>query len=248
MASADARPSEARGPLELQSLPVEMLTKVYGYLDIKHALRLARTSKLLREVYESNSIYILGPILMREFSPLDGLLRLTDVARDGLEVPHSPWFTRRICFAGRPISDADTSAAVPGIQIRQKHMPEIMKLVRAVSRWESAFPRLRFAELVEERRTLRPHERERLRRALYSLWRYANSYHQHRDDYYVPHSWVRGHGQAEAGLSSLRSLSTLELYELQDLWKTIRAAVTTQLCPSVSVLRMSEVRSTTPCF
>lgn len=242
MAALDARPTSRLEPPELQSLPVEILIKVYGYLDIKHALRLARTSKLLCDIYESNSIYILEPILMREFSPLDGLLRLTDVARDYFEVPHAVWFKRRICFAGRLIADDDTSAAIPEIQIKQEHMSEVMKVVKAVSRWESAFPRLRFAELVEERRTLRPHEKERLRRALYSLWRYANSYHHHHHyDSGVSHSWLTSHDQAEVRADSLRSLSTMELYELQDLWKTVRAAVTTQLCPSVSVLRRIEV-------
>jgi hypothetical protein len=122
-------------------------------------------------------------------------------------------------------------------------MPRVMEVVKAVSRWESAFPRLRFAELAEERRRLRTHEKQRLRCALYNLWRYSNSYHQHHDGYDVRLPWNTSPQQGEVRAESLRLLSTMELYELQDLWKTIRAAVSTQLCPSVSVLLMDEVRN-----
>jgi hypothetical protein len=237
--SQPAKMAKEPSPLRLQFLPVEVLTVIYGDLDMKHALRLARSNKLLRAIYESNSIRILGPILMREFSPLDGLLRL--VARDDFEVPFSAWFNRRIKFAGWLISDDNRFADVPEIRFKQEHMPEVMKVVKAVSMWEAVFPRLRFAELAEERRRLRPHEKARLRCALYNLWRYANSYHQHHDDYDASFSWAMSPEQGEVRANSLRLLSTMELYELQDLWKTIQAAVTTQLCPSVSLLLRNEV-------
>lgn len=229
-------------PLSLGGIPVELLVKIFCELDIKDALRLAQTSRNMHEVYKKHSIYILGPILAREFGPLDALLRITDVSRAGVEIPFSPWVNRRTYFAGTLISDEDKFGLLPEVQFRQEHMPQVMDIVKAVRKWESAFPRLRFAELAEERRRLRPHEKERLRHALYTLWRYANSYHQHHDDYGVSGLLARSPEQGEIRANSLRALSTLQLYELLDLWKTIRAAVATQLCPSVSMLLRNEVR------
>ncbi|OIW25822.1 hypothetical protein CONLIGDRAFT_684360 [Coniochaeta ligniaria NRRL 30616] len=220
--------AEEPEPLSLGYMPVEILIKISGELDIKDALHLAQTSKDMHKVYEQHMIYIIRPILAREFSPLDALLRITDVAR---EVPFTPWLNRRTYFAGVLVSDEDRFAQLPEIHFRKEHLVQVMDVVKAVSKWEAAFPRLRFAELAEERRRLRPHEKERLRHALYTLWRYANSYHQYHDDY---------HAKDEVCANSLRTLSTLQLYELLDLWKTIQAAVTTQLCPSVSILLWNE--------
>jgi len=135
MASPSSRKADEPGPLELRSLPVETVIKIYCELDIKAALRLAQTSKHMHDVYEKHSIYILGPILMRDFSPLDGLLRLIDVSRNDFEVPFSAWFNRRIYFAGWLISDDDERfASVPEIQFRQEHVPKVMEVVKAVSK------------------------------------------------------------------------------------------------------------------
>lgn len=231
---------EPGGP-SLGAMPVEILVRIFSELDIKDALRLAQASRNMHEIYETHSIYILGPILAREFSPLDALLRITSLSRTEFEIPFSPWSNRHIYFAGSLISDDDKFAHLPEIRFKQEHMPQVMDVVKAVSKWESAFPRLRFAELAEERRKLQPHEKERLRHALYTWWRYANSYHQHHEVDDVNGVWARCAKLAPIRASSISTLSTLQLCELLDLWKTIYAAVATQLCPSVSMLLKNEV-------
>lgn len=240
MAPKKTNGAETPEPRLLQGFSVEILVHIFGCLDIKYALRLARASKYLRGLYLENEIYILLPILSRDFSPLDGLLRTPDASPEVLTNPLSAWHNRPIKFAGVIISTGDKHGHLPELRFQRENLGKVMEVVKAVSQWERAFPRLRFANLVEERRLLRPHEKGRLRRALYVFWRFANSYHGKQDDYDL--SLMRySESVSEVPRNSLRALSTTQLYELRDFWETVYEAVRTKVCPSVSLLRENEV-------
>ncbi|KAB5585304.1 hypothetical protein GE09DRAFT_1070180 [Coniochaeta sp. 2T2.1] len=246
LASLEIRAFDEPEPPSLRSLPTELLIKIFSELPIKDAFHLAQTNRNLHGIYKEHAMQILKPIFTREFGPLEPLLRIAANSCADVDPPFETWLSFPISFGGKSISNDPEHSNLPRVRFGKEHIPNIMEVVKAVSQWELAIPRLRFAKVTVERRSLRPHEKERFRRALYTLWRYSNTYHKHFDDHDVREDWFRSREFRELRANSLRALSTAELHELKDLWETIRSAVTTQLCPSYSLLLDTEARPRFP--
>lgn len=233
------------GPPSLEIMPVELLVQIFTELDLEDALALAKTSLLLARVFKDNWNSILLPILSREFSPVESLLRIPHP--DYEDRPLSAWHRPRTYFGGILISKEEIKEvddkkafpdgkALPELRFERKHMGTLIRRCRVVKKWEYDFPSLRFSEHDFKRRLLKPHENERLRHALYAWWHYAWLFHR---DHEGP-SWARSRGMPDIRCNNLRQMTTLQLYQLQDLWKTLRAEVS-RLCPSVSKLLREEV-------
>ncbi|KAK4042332.1 hypothetical protein C8A01DRAFT_14078, partial [Parachaetomium inaequale] len=126
----------------------------------------------------------------------------------------------------------NTAAEVP-----DDGLPPLLDFCHVIKRWEAEFPRLRFARgAPENSRTLKTHELLRLRRALYLWWRFARSFHADHavsddDDGDDNYNYNLG-----ARRDFVRGFSTARFHETKDLWATVRWAVRTRVCPSVSLV------------
>jgi len=126
---------------------------------------------------------------------------------------------------GTTISGRDESSVRHQRLNHQYPGPVVFKILLTVKQWEREFHRLRFYNHPQHSRILQAHELERLRHGLYAWWKY----HHQRPRYF--HYY--GHA---AALLFARQLPTSKLHELRDMWATIRAAVSREVCPSVSTV------------
>lgn len=227
----------------LERFPAEILCHVFAQLDLEGALNLAQVTPAFARLFRDNWSAILFPLLKRDFSPLESLLILPKVSPDELSHPCSAWHKRRIYFSGRLVCDADVGGTSPQINYRQEDMRSLLRICKVVKAWEDAFPRLRFAQRAQFARSLHPHEKERFRGALYNWWRYAMLFHQ---DVHRSNSWARDPRRPDIRCNNLRTLSTAQLYELQDVWETIRSAIASDLCPSIPLVLHNAVSATLP--
>lgn len=215
-------------PQRLDTLPVETLCDLFSELDLDSALALAKSRLLFARVFEENWAFILFSILSRDFTPFESLLRIDAALPEGLDAACWRWKKRRIYFGGR-LTSKDDPGFLADFNFERKHMARLIRVCKVVKQWEFTFPRLRFAQAPpDERRSLQPREKERLRRALYIWWRYALAHHS------VEVSSRRCFSVfsvPRTPFDDLRTASTAQLYELRDLWRTLRSAVSTDLCP-----------------
>lgn len=217
----------------MERFPAEIVCHVFAQLDLESALNLAQTTLGLARLLKDNWGAILFPILEREFSPLDSLLIIPEAFPEELSHPYSAWLKRRIYFSGRLVCEADIGGLLPQISYGREHMRSLLRICKVVKAWEDAFPRLRFAQRAQFARSLYPHENERFRGALYNWWRYAILFHQ---DAHGSKSWARDPRRPDIRCNNLRTLSTAQLYELQDVWETVRWAIASDLCPSIPLV------------
>ncbi len=196
----------------LPSMPTEIVCHILSELDLDSLLSFIRTNKRFHKLFISNWTYILPNILGTEFSPAEGLFRIFD---DSL----GPLILSPLKLSCRP-----------GLLSR------LIQLCHTVKEWEAIFPALRFSHQPGGvSRSLGLDENGRLRRAIYTWWRFGNYFH------------ANGPSTPEERFSFLRRLSTAELYELDDLWRTIQAAVEERICPSVDRVRLVLVSKTRDC-
>ncbi|KAH8899498.1 hypothetical protein GQ53DRAFT_802021 [Thozetella sp. PMI_491] len=187
----------------LPSMPTEIVCHILSELDFESLLSFIRTNKRFHKLFTSNWAYILPAILETQFSPAEGLFRIFD---DNL----GPLILSPLQLSCRP-----------GL------LKRLIQLCHTIKEWEAIFPALRFSHQPGTvSRSLDMDENGRLRRALYTWWRFSNYFH------------TEGHATPEARFSFLRRLSTAELYELDDLWRTVQAAVEEQICPSAERVRL----------
>jgi hypothetical protein len=224
------------GAQRLDTLPVEILCDVFSKLDLDSALALAKSRLFFARVFKENWTLILFSILSRDFTPFESLLRI------------DAGICRRIYFRGRLVSEnaapenaasGDDPDRLAVFHFKRKHMATFIRICQIVKQWELTFPRLRFAQAPPgDRRSLQPREKERLRRALYTWWRHALSYHSAEVS---SKRCLPVVSALRTPFDDLGTASTAQLYELRDLWRTLRAAVSTDLCPLILTVQDSGV-------
>ena len=203
MQDAAARASAAR----LQEMPVEILIEIFSGLDFDTFDNMRLVNRRLRSVTQSHWTSILPGIIEADFAPFQDLFDT---------------------FWNVDLPDCMTCSQLLSICSTADNFQPLLSFCRAVRRWETEFPRLRFACVPQHSRSLYPHELRRLRGGLYFWWRFARAFHG-------PAPCVDS--SLEARRAFVRRLSTTQLHEVYDMWETIRKAVGRRVCPSVSVVR-----------
>ncbi len=200
---AVARASAAR----LQDLPVEILIEIFSGLDFDTLDNMRLVNRRLLSVTQSHWTSILPGIIEADFSPFQDLFD---------------------AFWNVDLPDYMTCAQLLSICSTTDNYQPLLSFCRVVKRWETEFPRLRFAGVPQHSRSLHPHELRRLREGLYFWSRFARAFHG-------PAPYVDS--SAEARAAFVRRLSTTQLHEVWDMWETIGKAVGRRVCPSVSAVR-----------
>lgn len=110
---------------------------------------------------------------------------------------------------------------------------QIVIVGRIAQRWEEIYPSYKWDSNFADRRSLNLDERRRLRRALYRYWLYAHAFHNAhypRTSRRIPHLVLqRTH--------LLHNWSTKELIEIDHFQAIMRALISTEICPSNSLVQ-----------
>ena len=198
--------NDSRDLSTLFVVPIEILVHILTFLDTDALCMVLKVSRYFRVIIDTHWIQILQHILERDYKPVDRFFQL---------------------LADLKWSSA-TGLGTPGPLVTSLAMHSsrlVLQVCRVVETWERDFSRLRFAPCFLDARLLDPVERERVRRALYSWWRYALRFHGRSA------SWDAGN------LGFISQLSSAEIWELGDLWATIGGTIANDLCPSHDKVR-----------
>ncbi len=207
-ASGDMQDSAAGvSAARLQDLPVEILIEIFSGLDFDTFDDMRLVSRRLHAVIQAHWTSILPGIIETDFAPFQDLFDT---------------------FWNVDLPDCMTCAQLLSVCGTVDNFQSLLDFCRVIRRWETEFPRLRFACVPQHSRSLHPHELRRLRVGLYFWWRFARAFHG-------PAPCVDS--SSEARRAFVRRLSTTQLHEVYDMWETIRKAVGRRVCPSVSVVR-----------
>lgn len=210
-------------------LPVELVLKIFRNLDLCSAFRTSETCKKLHGVFKAHHETLALAILAEELSPFDNLLQCIVQKGEDLAVPLGPCLRRRIYHRGKLVSEGETPAPgdeahklLPPVSLDQEHFRRLVAAHHLVKDWEQLYPQYRFGRCATECRELRPHEKERLRGALYQWMSYAQYFH---GDFKRPSRLIPRARSTDIRCRKLRVLSNVELIELEDLWDTVVSIV-----------------------
>lgn len=236
---------------------MEILLDIYRYLDISSLYDLSLVSGFFYELLAHKKASILLPVLVREFSPLDELLQVYTASPDDLSSTHGGTYsTRRVLFK-RFIGDSGLVLACgssgsdqpqagftevgtghrPGVAtvsdgrtvvLTEKDLGPILKHCQLVRKWEELFPSMRWFYEPESCRSLRPHEKERFRRAFYRWWLYGIYFH---GDLPRPRLGLPEPLVDDIRTGQMRRHSTSELLELMDLVEAMKDVILHYICP-----------------
>ncbi len=195
----------------LEDMPVEILIDILSGLDFDAFDNMRLVSRRLHSVVQSHWPSILAGIIDADFSPV----------KDFFDT-----------FWSVDLPPGMTSSRLLAVCSKLDSFHPLLNFCRIVRRWEMEFPRLRFANAPEHSRSLLPHESGRLRGALYVWWRFARAFHG---------PAPCADNSPEARRAFVRTLSTMQLHEVHDMWQTVRKAIGRGVCPSVSEVRGFEV-------
>ncbi|CZR53655.1 uncharacterized protein PAC_03535 [Phialocephala subalpina] len=216
--------------MSITDLSTELLQKIYDYSELQDLLSLARTSRRNYRVYLGRRMHHLEQGLHNSYSPLPSLLKLVlsnepDKSRKpiGTEIRINMVLDRIIQAGAKP-------------KLTLEHMKKMVEYGRVAERWTELYPRLRWRFGSDNRRLLHPHEKERLRKAIYHHWTYTTLFHSRVFTQYSPDP------PSPATLDDprhrlLRTYSTIEHVQLSEFLAHVEQLVELDLYPSNSIVQ-----------
>ncbi|KAH8590190.1 hypothetical protein B0O99DRAFT_486532, partial [Bisporella sp. PMI_857] len=158
--------------MSINLLSTEILQKIYEYATINSVINLSQTSKKNHGAYLGQQLPILRKALYNSsYSPYPELMKLyasdtTIATRNpiGTEVRRRYELEKVVRTSGHP-------------HLNMEAIKKIVGYANVVQRWVEIYPQLRWRYDSNNRRLLRPHEAERLRKAIYQNWTYYNLFH-----------------------------------------------------------------------
>jgi len=219
--------------MSITNLSTEILQKIYDNAELQDLLALARTCRRTYRVFLGRRIHLLTRGLHNSYSPLPSLLKLVlsnepDKSRKpiGTEIRINVLLSRIIQVGPNP-------------KLTLEQMKKMVIYGKIAERWTELYPRLRWRVGSDNRRLLHPHEKERLRRAIYHHWTYTTLFHSRTYTSYSPYP------PSPAALDDprhrlLRTYSTTEQIQLSDYLFHVEQLVESDLYPSNSIVRSQD--------
>jgi hypothetical protein len=215
--------------MSITDLSTEILQKIFEYTELADLIRLSQTSKRNYRAFLGRRMHHLERALHNSYSPLPSLLKLT--------LANEPSPTRRpIGTELRIALVLNRITSVPANpKLTLENMKKMVHYGKIADRWTELYPRLRWRFASDNRRLLKAHEKERLRRAVYNHWTYTTLFHSRTFTNYSPDP------PSPASLDDprhrlLRTLSTVQQIQLSEYLSHIETLVELDLYPSYSVV------------
>lgn len=197
----------------LPGLPIELIQKIYYECsDIKSVVNLSATSCRLRAAFiGSQKLLIIENVLENQFGPLnDAIQVVTYNASQPAHTPRKPAMSMAL-------------------------VQQLVTVGYTAQKWEAIYPMLRWRVESEHRRTLRPHEAYRFRRAMYRIWLYNKAFHN--SDYLEHNRTFPGASLRDARLTFIRRFNNDEIKEITELNDMLHDMVHNDLCPSNATIQ-----------
>ncbi|ORY64235.1 uncharacterized protein BCR38DRAFT_485371 [Pseudomassariella vexata] len=224
----------------LEAMPSELVHKIMTHAGVRGLTALVLTKKRFLAIFKENQATVMSTVLLRQ-PEFEAMLYLYTMDQREFN-PGSMLYPRTIVFdAGRdddkvislirsPVAFQEGKLICPRkIRFDLSDMVRLWNLTKTIEWWVEEYPRQRWRDNSEDCRCLRPSEEVRLRKALSRWWLYSHCFmgDYWRDDC-LPQMW-----ETDGRLHHIRLLSSLEVRELEDLWATLWATVSRDICSSI---------------
>lgn len=219
--------------MSITSLSTEILQRIYEYATIQDALHLAQTSRRNYRTFLGRRMPILEQTMQNSYGPLSELAKLV--------ISSEPDKSRRPM--GTELRRSNMIDRINDVQDPPKLNLDLMKKMmsfgKVAERWTEVYPRMRWRFGSSNRRLLRPHEKERLRRAVYNHWIYTNLFHDQTYTQFDPRSPASNHsrGVDDLRLGYIRSMPSQSLSDLSEFVYHIRMILELDLFPSNDIVQ-----------
>lgn len=191
----------------MQHLAPELVVRIFEYLSsVSDILSLSLASKYFNEVLtKSKKLLLFFSAMDKEMGPMEDILQLlTQNNNQLLHLPRSPVLSYAL-------------------------LAQVNTIARVADRFAKLYPTFRWAEAQSNRRRfLDGYEARRLRRAVYRFWSYTQAFSGQSSCQPIR---LDVSASAEC-LRLLRTWSTEELYELEDLRCTLEQLLASEICPT----------------
>lgn len=216
--------------MSITKLSTELLQKIYEYSELSDVIHLSQSSRRNYRVFLGRRMHHLEQGLHNSYSPLPSLLKLA--------ISNDPDKSRKPI--GTEIRINITLDRIFQVEDKPKLTLELMKKMveygQLAERWTELYPRLRWRFDSDNRRLLRPHEKARLRAAIYHHWTYTTLFHSRTFTQYAPDPpSAASHDDPRHRL--LRSYSSIEHIQLSEFLAHAEQLVELDLYPSHSIVR-----------
>ncbi|KAI1388430.1 uncharacterized protein F4822DRAFT_429056 [Hypoxylon trugodes] len=117
---------------------------------------------------------------------------------------------------------------IPTITLKMADIETLWFHAKVIDWWVETYPRLHWREEPENRRCLRAGEEVRLRKTIGYWWLYAHFHHGSVYSYrnfQQPKRW-----EQDTRMHHFRVMSTVEMFEVADLWRVVEETVSKDLC------------------
>lgn len=216
--------------MAIGKLSTEIFQKIYEYSDLEDVVHLAQTSRRAYRIFLGRRMYLLQQGLHNSYSPLPALLKLVisnepDKSRRpiGTEIRINNTIDRIIQVGDNP-------------KLTLEQMKKMVEYGKIAELWTEIYPRLRWRFGSDNRRLLHPHEKSRLRKAVYHHWTYTTLFHSRTFTAYSPDP------PSPITLDDprhrlLRTYSTIEHIQLSEYLAHIEQLVENDLYPSNHIVQ-----------
>ncbi|KAI0121432.1 hypothetical protein F4776DRAFT_672470 [Hypoxylon sp. NC0597] len=223
----------------LQAMPNEVLLRIMENMTPGALLNLRLSNPMFDALFRRNRAITIVRAL-RTLPELPLLLYLYTSDEEELQ-PACLLRPRVIDYVGQPtpvnlMSVDDSYQLFPGITA-PKHVLEfhdvekLWKRAKVIDWWVDLYAAIRWRDNPQDRRSLRPGEADRVRKAVAHWWLYAHYHHGFtywRRSFHQPKRWE----SSDTRLMLIRYMPTNEIRELADLWCRVRDTVSRDLCSS----------------
>jgi len=216
--------------MSITHLSTELLQRIYEYAELEDVVHLAQTSRRIYRAFLGRRMPLLEQGMHNSYSPLPSLLKL--VISNEPDKSRKPIGTEvRINLILKKIIDVGDKP-----KLTLELMKKMVYYGRIAERWTEIYPRLRWRFGSDNRRLLRPLEKERLRRAIYNDWTYTTLFHTRTYMQYAPRSPQPG-ALSDPRLRLLRTWSTVEHIQLSEFLGLMTQLIQLDLYPSNTVVQ-----------
>ncbi|KAI1348564.1 hypothetical protein F5Y01DRAFT_317594 [Xylaria sp. FL0043] len=240
VAESDAQ-AEQSSVCPIETIPVEVILEIMEVMGPQDLTNFGSVNKRLHQIFTDKRAQILLKIL-RNRPELELLLHLytanqNDFLPDRMLHPLTVSFSfnsedvsgDKIFLTRSPVHWKNGKIVCPEkIRMNAYDLVGLAQMVKVVDWWVEIYPRLRWRDHPEDRRTLKAEEESRLRKAIARWWLYSHYFHGN----YWRNTRMPKKFDKDVRLHHLRILTTQEIHELDDLLGTMYETVSKDLCSS----------------
>jgi hypothetical protein len=217
--------------MSITRLSTEILQKIYEYATITDVLHLSQTSKKNHNAYLGQKLPILRKAFYNSsYGPYPELVKLAISGEPSTMRKPLGTEIRRNATLHRVIHTRD----IPAMTIHL--IRRMVQYAKVAEKWTELYPQLRWRFDSNNRRLLRPHEQERLRKSIYQYWTYTNLFHDQVYCEFDPDPTLsrttRPASHDDPRLRLLRTYSTIDLVRLSEFIDKMQQLVEIDLYPS----------------